>query len=297
MCGIHAVICDGASGEPPPLSQSLQQTLSSRGPDHFGQVKRDIPVDEEKTKALHLVFTSTVLALRGDHVVAQPLEDTGSGSVLCWNGEAWRLGNVPVKGNDGEAILAKLRVPESPTMDARETRETYVLNVLRSIEGPFAFLYYDAESKRLYYGRDRLGRRSLLHNVSEDRRSITFSSVADVPASGWQEVVADGVYSIRLDAFASASGSATGSWDISTYITRHDWVPSAPVDMVSTVQPRPSMSCSTRKAGYLKAYFPRSQASALSTQHSLVQTVLWAILPHPLFFCDIRSRSLSSRGS
>ncbi|KAK7752888.1 hypothetical protein SLS62_005230 [Diatrype stigma] len=235
MCGIHAVISDGASGEPPPLSESLQQTLSSRGPDYFGQVKRDIPLDEERTKALHLVLTSTVLALRGDHVAAQPLEDTASDSVLCWNGEAWRLGNETVTGNDGEAILAKLRIAESSVVDASETREACVLNVLRSIEGPFAFLYYDAEAKRLYFGRDRLGRRSLLYNVSEDRRSITFSSIADVPASGWQEVEADGVYSIRLDALAAASGSAMGSWDLNTYITKHDWVPSAPVDMISSI--------------------------------------------------------------
>ncbi len=225
MCGIHAAIVDSASGEPPPLSQLLRQSLSSRGPDHIGQTRRDIPVGQG-TRILHLIFTSTVLALRGDHVAAQPLEDIETGSVLCWNGEAWRLGDEAVDGNDGEVILARLRTPEPSTTVARET---YVLDILRSIEGPFAFLYYDAGAKCLYFGRDRLGRRSLLCSHSEDFRSIAFSSIADEPSSDWKEVQADGVYSIPLKNLAAT----VESYNPNTYFSKHDWVPSTEFDLVS----------------------------------------------------------------
>lgn len=223
MCGIHAVLCDSALSNPPVLSQTLRQSLVSRGPDHFGQVQRDVPTG---TRTLHAVFTSTVLALRGDHVAAQPLEDAATGSVLCWNGEAWRVGDELIQGNDGETIFARLRVPDSLTTDAREA---HILTVLRSIEGPFAFLYLDAQGKRLYFGRDRLGRRSLLCSQPEDHQFIAFSSIADVPESSWKEVEANGVYSIHLDILAAAVGSG----DLNACVVKHDWVPFADPNMVS----------------------------------------------------------------
>lgn len=278
MCGIHVIISNATSGGPPPLSQSLRQSLLSRGPDHFGQVRRSISVDGI-INALDIVLTSTVLALRGDHVAAQPLEDAESGSVLCWNGEAWRLDGEAISGNDGEAIFARLRVAKSTSANARET---CILNVLRSIEGPFAFVYYDAESKRLYFGRDRLGRRSLLRCESEDRRLITFSSVADAPVPGWKEVDADGLYSIRLDALATA----VDTWDINTCIVKHDWIPSASVDMVSAAHPGPSMFVLAHMAGLLEAYFPRSQVLALSTQQYQTLTTCLIMILHLSVSCD-----------
>lgn len=225
MCGIHAVVSQGISNLSE-ISPGLKQSLSCRGPDHFGQLHCQVTDTEKKT--VYLTFTSTVLALRGDHVTAQPLRDAATGSVLCWNGEAWKIDGQGIQGNDAEAIMARLHIPETTIIS---TRESHILGVLRSIEGPFAFLYYDSVAKRLYYGRDRLGRRSLLRYRSQDGQSMAFSSVADEPASGWEEVIADGVYSMHLD----VSTETNGLWSTNGSISRHDWVFSADTDMVSAV--------------------------------------------------------------
>lgn len=223
MCGIHGVISTVAI---PSISQELRNLLSNRGPDHLGQVSRELPF-ENGDSVIYLNFTSTVLALRGDHIAKQPLESSATGSVLCWNGEAWRIDGQPINSNnDGELILAKLDAIDAPS---HEDRESHILNVLRSIDGPFAFLFYDTQIKRLYFGRDRLGRRSLLFNEAEDGNSISFSSIADVPATGWKEVEALGISCLNLETrIVTPHGLKLDSRTI-----KYDWAPSGGDDMVS----------------------------------------------------------------
>ncbi|KAK4226727.1 hypothetical protein QBC38DRAFT_528192, partial [Podospora fimiseda] len=172
MCGIHASI----STTPHVISDDLHRCLSNRGPDHFGQVERRVGKRIVK-------LTSTVLALRGGHVTPQPLqiEDV---SVLCWNGEAWRVDGEFVEGNDGEFLFKKM-IGEGRTP----------LDVLRGVEGPFAFVYFDAEENRIYYGRDRLGRRSLMMRRDEGTGEMVFCSVAE-DGGEWKEVEADGIYAV-----------------------------------------------------------------------------------------------------
>ncbi|KAL2200758.1 asparagine synthase-domain-containing protein [Corynascus similis CBS 632.67] len=225
MCGIHVSITRTPSADHA-LSPELTRCLRARGPDHFGQVDRCLQrprprpeaddLDERtatsRATAWWLRFTSTVLALRGDHVARQPLlaEPAGSGSVLCWNGEAWRLGGERVRGNDGEAILARLMMtagaagagPGGERVDA-------VLDVLRDIEGPFAFVFYDAVAGTVFFGRDRLGRQSLLLAPTSDG-GLELCSIAGAADQGWQEVEADGVYVLTLGKEARPE--------------RHDWV-------------------------------------------------------------------------
>ncbi|KAI0889453.1 asparagine synthase-domain-containing protein [Annulohypoxylon maeteangense] len=224
MCGIHAMISTDANGI---ISSELKTLLSNRGPDHFGQICRELPFEDGDSVTIN--FTSTVLALRGDHIAKQPLTSPTTGSVLCWNGEAWRIEGQSISSkNDGELILAKLDAADA-TSD--EARESHILNILRNIDGPFAFLFYDAQMKRLYFGRDRLGRRSLLSNQAEDGNSISFSSVADVPAAGWVEVNADGVYSLDLGArLATPHGLR-----LNTHTVKYDWISSGGGDMVSSI--------------------------------------------------------------
>ncbi|KAJ4137586.1 hypothetical protein NW768_003174 [Fusarium equiseti] len=196
MCGIHASITTSFDKA---LSAELERCLCNRGPDHTGTVKTQLDNGQGE---LFLTFTSTVLSLRGDHVAKQPLVDRVTESVLCWNGEAWAIRGEPVQGNDGEAILALLAKASQGSGD--------VTDVLRAIEGPFAFIYLDKPAKRLYYGRDRLGRRSLL---VKDGLPFTLSSIADTPVEGWTEVEADGYYTLELS--VDASGGLLPE--------RHDW--------------------------------------------------------------------------
>jgi asparagine synthetase B (glutamine-hydrolysing) len=136
-----------------------------------------------------------VLALRGDHITRQPLE-SDNGSVLCWNGEAWRVNGqrIQAEANDAEVVL-KLLVNVGSSAPGDERLET-LLNALRAIEGPFAFVYYDYPAETLIYGRDRLGRRSLV--LRQDGDELELCSVAGSLGNGWQEVEADGIYVARL---------------------------------------------------------------------------------------------------
>ncbi|KAI1342594.1 asparagine synthase-domain-containing protein [Xylariaceae sp. FL0016] len=224
MCGIHASVTRSGSVK---LSPDLKQFLIDRGPDHLGQVHREVRGTATTSAALQLGFTSTVLALRGDHVARQPLESQRSASVLCWNGEAWKIGGELVDGNDGEVIVSKLPAEEPRLPDIQENQ---ILDLLRSIEGPFALVYFDAPTNRLYYGRDRLGRRSLLQFFG-GTNAMQLASVADVPTDEWEEVQADGIYVMNLGDIPKQEDTN----NLRCYITRHDWIPNAAPGLLSNI--------------------------------------------------------------
>ncbi|GFP58009.1 asparagine synthetase domain-containing protein C4F6.11c [Trichoderma asperellum] len=238
MCGIHAAISVDANYHT--LSPGLEQRLRNRGPDHLGAVKTQLCRDD--ASSLYLTLTSTVLSLRGDHVARQPLVDEESGSVLCWNGEAWKLGGKPVEGNDGEAILSMLIAASSNNSGDKDS----ILDALRSIEGPFAFIFLDKKAKRLYYGRDRLGRRSLLLKREED---FLLSSIAEAPAVGWAEVEADGCYIIEL----SETGLPKDMMPV-----RHDW------DQTEALVNVPYEETSAHRAELIDLIYPHNTEMDLS---------------------------------
>ncbi|KAI9171495.1 asparagine synthase-like protein [Paramyrothecium foliicola] len=216
-------------------SSELLRRLTKRGPDHIGTVEVQLG---EANQRLFTSFTSTVLALRGDHIAQQPLVNHDTDSVLCWNGEAWRIHGRAVEGNDGEAVLQLLT---EATHSAGG--QGAILDALRAIEGPFAFIYLDKPARRMYYGRDRLGRRSLLFKQDD---TFSLSSIADAPADGWHEVEANGFYSVSLSHnYAPATLTAT----------RHLWAEAE--HMVSSIgifnsltvrPPAPEDSASGREA-------------------------------------------------
>ncbi|OAP60785.1 hypothetical protein AYL99_05787 [Fonsecaea erecta] len=169
MCGIffsvakhHATLPDSATAK----------ELNARGPDSYKElnVKLAFPQSDD----LHLTFVSSVLALRGDSVQAQPLEDRNSGSILCWNGEAWKVDGVRVQGNDSVQIFRLLLHASQSTQNDEYRQRT--AQVLTNVAGPFAFVFYDAIHSTIFYGRDRLGRRSLLTSRG-DENSLTLCSI------------------------------------------------------------------------------------------------------------------------
>lgn len=190
MCGIHAAI-SWRSADPP--NAALTALLQRRGPDRSGQIQsRSRAVDG---RVISLSFTSTVLALRGHQVTVQPLEDPESGSILCWNGEAWKIGQDRVKGNDGEDIVKLFATSiSSSKIDSVKG----VLQVLRSISGPYAFVFFDRTHDLVFYGRDCLGRRSLLYNSKDVPDTLELSSITNSASGTWKEVEADAIYMLAL---------------------------------------------------------------------------------------------------
>lgn len=189
MCGIYASVSISGFRQP---SEAAKQLLCNRGPDHIGELHTQLTLRHEEPLSISLI--STVLALRGGHVTAQPFKDDLSGSSLCWNGEAWRLGLDPVHGNDGQAVFKAL--VRASFAQATSTSSDSIAQVLRSIAGPFAFVFLDKINHQIYFGRDRLGRRSLLRKCDGDLTSLELSSVADPDSGPWSEVEADGIYQI-----------------------------------------------------------------------------------------------------
>ncbi|KAG5950217.1 hypothetical protein E4U53_005366 [Claviceps sorghi] len=275
MCGIHAAVYPAGTC---PQSAALERRLRNRGPDHHGTVTTCL----DQARGTTLALTSTVLSLRGDHVAEQPFVDGATGSVLCWNGEAWRIRGREVRGNDGEAIMSLLG--EASRARRAGDDDTSVLRVLRDIEGPFAFIYYDKAAGRLFYGRDRLGRRSLLVRTGGP---FVLASIADACAAGdWAEVEADGVYVLELP-------GAEDKRPLGECVpVRHDWVDDdsfiSGIGLFNSAVPRQEV-CLTRHSGVVEQLHRR-------LVESLRLRVLQVPLPPGASTTDARVAVLFSGG-
>lgn len=208
MCGIFFSCTNQNLVDP---SDIYFADLRRRGPDSFNTIRRQIlgkrpdSGHEASPCIFYVNFTATVLSLRGGLIVEQPLEDPQSGSILCWNGEAWKLNGTPIVGNDAVVIMNSLveavgshisSSTKDRTLDGATTQA--VMGVMSSISGPFAFLFFDAQSQMIFYGRDSLGRRSLLQNKNTDG-SLSLSSISQSTGTDeWTEVEAGRIYRVHL---------------------------------------------------------------------------------------------------
>ena len=208
MCGIFFSCTNQKVVDP---RECHDADLRRRGPDSFKTIqrqtlgKRPDPGHHASSCISYLNFTATVLSLRGDLVVEQPLEDAQSGSILCWNGEAWKVNGTTIVGNDAVFIMNLLvetvgsHRASSIKEEALEGSTTQaVLDVISSISGPFAFLFFDAQSQMIFYGRDSLGRRSLVQSIATDG-SFSLSSICkSTGTDGWTEAEAGCLYRVVL---------------------------------------------------------------------------------------------------
>jgi len=91
-----------------------------------------------------------------------------------------------------------------------------IFDIISSIRGPYAFVYHRKDLNKIFYGRDRLGRRSLLINKRENDNSdeLILTSVrvnikGNLPE--YDELVANGIYIIDLN--ESQIAPKLVSWD------------------------------------------------------------------------------------
>ncbi|EPS33525.1 hypothetical protein PDE_08487 [Penicillium oxalicum 114-2] len=261
MCGIFFSLSTNAA-EPNPETKAL---LIQRGPDscQTHTVSRQIRTHDGVSApvTLYLTFLSTVLSLRGDHVFKQPLVDSASQSVLCWNGEAWKIDQERVSGNDTELVFDRLLRAGSGT--AQQASEN-LAEVISSISGPFAFVFYDARHGRVFFSRDCLGRRSLLQGVDNDG-SLKICSLCDGSSSTrFQEVGFDGVYMIDLDDYQVSVPGSTEPCRIHTL----PWTNTSPTSTGHLRNPIPPMN----------ATVPEEQPPALEIETPFVQDLQLRLL-------------------
>lgn len=219
MCGIFFSLSRDTYRSP---SEHVLKLLRDRGPDSVKEVRVEIDVldpalDGSISEPLYATFVSSVLALRGEHIVTQPLINEETGSIFCWNGEAWNLDDKPVTGNDSEHVFSLLLQACGAGFD-----QDIVVQCMMRIKGPYAFVFYDGQRKRVYFGRDCLGRRSLLQGTGSTD-DLVLSSVCDNRVSEqWSEVEADGIYWLDLSSriLQGARYGKVGSQLVSRWLSR-----------------------------------------------------------------------------
>ena len=196
MCGISVSLLTPGTADAAAASSDAH--LRRRGPDSAGEIVL------WPSAGVELRLSAAVLGLRGAAPTPQPLRDD-FGNILLWNGELFGgeiFDAIAAGASDSAALLAAL------------SSTTSVPTVMASLVGPWAFAYWSAATRTLWYGRDALGRRSLLRarpGGDHDGAPLLLSSVAaplaDANAS-WEELPVDGIGSVEL----LASGVARHGW-------------------------------------------------------------------------------------
>ncbi|KAI8596454.1 asparagine synthase-domain-containing protein [Dissophora ornata] len=244
MCGILFGIQDqgtAASQEPYQRTWSALQELNARrGPSaqdtyNVSTAQCGANVANGQNSA-DLTFYGAVLHLRGDIVTRQPHVSPQTENVLIWNGEIFDGIFIDHHQNDGQVLMGQLE--GISTEHGSDKHSALFLGIMAKIEGPYAFVYYHSTSRTVYFGRDCLGRRSLLwHKEGADESNIDLPFIlTSVGYSSFhsdlltlEEVPADGIYSLSLGSDGAKS------------LTRYPWVPSSILGQQTSTD---SSSCS-----------------------------------------------------
>lgn len=129
--------------------EALVYKIASRGPDYLGYIRPNE----------NLQLFSSVLSLRQPFQL-QPEEEDGF--FLQFNGELYN--EECMDGNDTRYIMEQLK--KSCSADpAPQSRDNAILRVLCLLEGEFAFAIHDLVHKKVFFGRDSIGKRSLLYSL------------------------------------------------------------------------------------------------------------------------------------
>jgi asparagine synthetase B (glutamine-hydrolysing) len=176
--------------------EDIPDVLQRRGPDHQSLIV--VPTPQKVT------LVATVLHLRGNIMMKQPLQfPWGS---LCWNGEIYQyisedgpsLCEVPYEQSDTNVVarIVSNELAKATTNNKMSTLEAIAVAISRIWNGEFAFCILTETT--LYYGRDRLGRRSLLTCKDESSGLWQLSSVPTSFDQSWQELIPGYVYEYKL---------------------------------------------------------------------------------------------------
>lgn len=183
MCGICCSVSFSIEHFSKDLKEDLLCNLKRRGPNSSKQLLKS-------NVNYQCLFSGHVLHLRGV-LTAQPLEDE-RGNVFLWNGEVFSGIMVEAEENDTQIMFNYLSSCKN---------ESDILSLFSEVQGPWSFIYYQASTHHLWFGRDFFGRRSLLWHFSSLGKSFCLSSVGSQTsevANKWQEVPASGIFRIDL---------------------------------------------------------------------------------------------------
>lgn len=150
---------------------SLLQNVQRRGPDCWNTDQREF-FPSNSTDPWTLSLASSVLSLRGQGLTVQPLSSHDGRLHLAWNGEIFDWDASAVSSAHATSSKVRLDTGENDVQILLDRIQSLLddglpcqqaLNLaLAEVEGPYAFVLYDKLESKVYFGRDPLGRRSLL---------------------------------------------------------------------------------------------------------------------------------------
>lgn len=229
-------------------NRRLSETLARRGPDVPRRQSHHDPTIAEPEGSM-ITLHASVLHMRGRRPEAQPTlfprassDGTDQKCALCWNGECYAYekrdesdddrssrGTTTVElvsaasaeeGSDTVLVAQLLREAIARCRDSGAEEHDAIANAMGRIHGEFSFILFVPSRPsdpsnlpgHIYYGRDYLGRRSLVVNRSLDGVVVLSSVAVASPHSNnlrnddvmWEEVPPGIVY--RLN---SCTGEAT----------------------------------------------------------------------------------------
>jgi asparagine synthetase B (glutamine-hydrolysing) len=179
--------------------------LGRRGPTKSNHATLNI------SETASLVLCGAVLHIQGNECVSQPVFDR-YGNSLLWNGEVFDGLEYPEDFSDTTALLNLFSEELSEFLNPIRSPSGYsaltvIMDCLIRVKGPYSFIYYHAQSKRIFFGRDPFGRRSLLLNKTLHNDTVNIISSVSFPLSEetsqsteWEEIAIGGIYSLPLNA-------------------------------------------------------------------------------------------------
>lgn len=175
MCGILCCFSRSDSFPVEELCKYCHDALLRRGQDVSGS---SITKLQNGWKAC---FFGYVLWTQGPYPTPQPLQDE-EGNCLLWNGDIFNV------NQNSNSICDAVRV-----FNMLKDESSNVVNVLSELCGPYAFVFWNNKAKCLWFGRDVIGRQSLLWDCNIDHFII--ASVGH-KSYGFDEVPSCGIYMI-----------------------------------------------------------------------------------------------------
>lgn len=189
MCGISCTLLRKDNAVRDQTRESHQDLIKNRGPDGFSEIEIEMLCDWRGK------FAGSTLWTQGSYVLKQPLI-APNGSVFLWNGDKYS----DLSTNDAEDNQEN----ENDSEEVFSRILSHGVSYLTSICGPYSFIYYDMTEKELWFGRDVLGRHSLLWGITQN--AINLSSVGSSIQSNYKftEVPSCGLFKIALSVSSTA---------------------------------------------------------------------------------------------
>lgn len=161
MCGIllHVSTKEEGPESLPKWWTEAELLIAERGPDACN-TRCDVI---RSADAVRLSLCSSVLALRGDEIIRQPVESASGDLLLMWNGEVFQstIKDFDLEANDSQQLIDWFE-RSFETATSEEERSKCFAQTLAGVEGPYAVALIDKRRGHIYFGRDPIGRRSLL---------------------------------------------------------------------------------------------------------------------------------------